>query len=399
MNLKRLNIRPALALAVAYPMAANAGTFTTLYTFTGTKDAGSPVGRLVYLNGTLYGVASGNLTTPHSNGVVFALNIATRALKVLYRFEGGADGEEPIDLTYHGGTFYGTTVYGGAGCENQGCGTVFAFDAKTRTETILYEFPEPVGPGHLLYKSGTLFGTARLGGASGDGAVFAIDLQSGAEKTLYSFTGNADGGEPAAALLLHNGLLYGTTYFGGGKCDFGCGTVFSLDPSDGTETVLHGFEPGKGGSRPYDNLVYDNGLIYGATLDGGDNSCGRDGCGTLFSINPQTAAESTVYTMTSKHETSAALTARGKYLYETVVAPTRNRKDIFAGGLVKFNLKTAQRKVIYTFNEGSRGADGADPDSPLLYVNGTFYGTTPLGGSGGQSCNNEGCGTIFQYVP
>jgi hypothetical protein len=51
-------------------------------------------------------------------------------------------------------------------------------------------------------------------------------------------------------------------------------------------------------------------------------------------------------------------------------------------------LKTGQQTVLYTF---SGGADGSDPEAPLTYHDGAFYGTTYRGGAG--------IGTVFKYVP
>src|ERR1700719_222189 len=63
------------------------------------------------------------------------------------------------------------------------------------------------------------------------------------EKVLHSFAGPpGDGTEPLAGLINVNGTLYGTTIYGGASCGSGgCGTVFSVDPTTGAETVLYSF--------------------------------------------------------------------------------------------------------------------------------------------------------------
>jgi hypothetical protein len=57
-----------------------------------------------------------------------------------------------------------------------------------------------------------------------------------------------------------------------------------------------------------------------------------------------------------------------------------------------------KEKVIHTFKEGS---DGATPSSVLIFdAVGTLYGTTVLGGNGGQCVNGlHGCGVVFQFSP
>src|SRR5450755_1789131 len=83
---------------------------------------------------------------------------------------------------------------------------------------------------------------------------------------LYSFKGGADGGAPAASLVLDaGGNLYGTTPIGGtvapGICArAGCGVVFSLDAT-GEETVLHTFT-GPDGASPAGLIEDPVGNLY-----------------------------------------------------------------------------------------------------------------------------------------
>ena len=395
----------ALAICAACPSMSNAGTFTTLYTFTGKQDAGSPYGGMVYRNGALYGTAAGYLANPPSKGIVFKIDVGTGALQVIYNFQGGNDGSEPDDLIYQNGMFYGTTVGGGGTqCNGSGCGTVFALDAQTGTETVLYAFPDPhtglnAGADGLIAHDDTIYGTTYDGGSYGYGSVFAINLQTRAETDLYSFTNAADGIWPGATLLYKDGLVYGITTSGNKTCSNEiCGTVFSVNPATGTESTLHIFAPGAGGYRPYSNLVDHKGLIYGGTAYGGDLSCGKGGCGTIFSVDPSTAVYNVVETLTTNHQRVPGLLARGDELFETVQAPNGRRTNhINQGQLAEFSLKTGNRTVLYKFDQGINGASGAQPQAPLVYANGVFYGSTTSGG--GTGCNNRGCGTLFKYVP
>src|ERR1700761_2831674 len=71
------------------------------------------------------------------------------------------------------------------------------------------------------------------------------------EKVLYSFCNQstcADGARPSGSLIAVHGKLYGTTRSGGagnanncGGFTPGCGTVFSIDPSTGAESVVYSF--------------------------------------------------------------------------------------------------------------------------------------------------------------
>jgi uncharacterized repeat protein (TIGR03803 family) len=58
-------------------------------------------------------------------------------------------------------------------------------------------------------------------------------------KVLHAFAEGTDGSEPHGTPLVSGGMLYGTTYIGGSATDVG--TVFKLDLTTGTETILHVF--------------------------------------------------------------------------------------------------------------------------------------------------------------
>ena len=391
------------ALLGTMSSASYAGTFTTIYTFSGGTNPSTPHGPLLYQDGALYGTSSGGGT----HGSLFKVDTKTQILTVLYDFKGGADGALPDYLIYHNGKFYGATYYGGNdACGGTGCGTVFAFDPVSESETVLYRFPDPntgstALPGGLIYHAGVLYGTAYNGGSHGYGSVFAIDLRTGIETDLYSFINGADGIWPAPTLLYKNGLLYGVTTEGGMPCaNEICGTVFSVNPGTGAESTLHTFAPGAGGYQPDSNLIDHKGSIYGSTFYGGDLSCGKGGCGTTFSIDPGTGAYNVVQTMATNHEHVRGFAARGNDLYESVIAPPGGRTNhINQGQLAELDLKSGKRTVLYKFDHGIDGADGAEPFAPLVYANGVFYGSTEFGGQANSNCGRNGCGTLFQYVP
>jgi uncharacterized repeat protein (TIGR03803 family) len=114
---------------------------------------------------------------------------------------------------------------------------------------------------------------------------------------IYSFTAaNGDGGYPSASVVLGaNGVLYGTTQYGGiasSPCSYygalGCGTVFQLTPPTTpggvwTEAILHTFSGQNGdGSIPIAGLTLSpSGTLYGTTSGGGNANKG-----TVFSVTP-----------------------------------------------------------------------------------------------------------------
>ena len=304
--------------------------------------------------------------------------------KVLYSFQGGADGAAPVGGVVFGpdGTLYGATQFGGAdNCSPMAaCGTVYKLAPQKNgswAETVLYvfkgkafndgEYPEG---GLIADSSGNLYGTTAYGGsgncvlagsAAGCGTVFELSPpqqkgQAWTETILYSFPTAKQGYVPAGDLVFDkSGNLYGSTIFGGGKgttCDpfyQYCGAVFKLiaprtKNGKWTEKVLHSFASGKDGANPNGGLLLDAaGVIYGTTFGGGDENgeCGAGGCGTAFELKP----------------------------------PTK-KKGVWAENvLLRFNIQ-----------------DGAEPEAGFAFGrNGDLYGTTYGGGT-------DGSGAVFQLA-
>ena len=221
---------------------------------------------------------------------------------VLYAFQGGSDGANPrANLITVGGTLYGTTFSGGgsANCAG-GCGTVFALNPTTGAEQVVHAFQagsDGANPqAGLINVGGTLYGTTAFGGGStsctvlgtGCGTVFALNPTTGAETVVYVFRGSgSDGAVPYASLLNLGGTLYGTTDGGGSlKCRGGCGAVFALNPTNGSEKIVHYFLVSNDGARPTGGLINVGGTLYGTTSYGGGTGCGGLGCGLVFALTP-----------------------------------------------------------------------------------------------------------------
>ena len=257
------------------------GTETVLYAFQGTTDGNWPQGNLVSdKKGNLYGTTSfgGNMADCGGNGCGTVFEVSPNGTEtVLYRFQGGSDGGEPLAgvIRDKKGDLYGTTELGGnmTACEI-GCGVVFKLTPRG-VQSVVYAFqggsdgfyPEA---GLIEDKAGNLYGTTLAGGGSNLGTVFKI-APHGTEAVLYAFHGVDDGNSPVAGLIEDKaGNLYGTTSAGGAG-DFG--TVFEL-ARDGTETVLNSFG-GTSGSGPNGSvLAGENGSLFGATTYGGNDNLG-----------------------------------------------------------------------------------------------------------------------------
>jgi len=280
------------------------GTETLVHPFVGSGKPGLHdgdwpwAGLVMDKRGNLYGTTSSGGSS--NAGTVFKVG-PTGKETVLYSFKGYGDGNEPQDnlILDSAGNLYGTTFYGGTGtgCGNGdgGCGTVFEV-TQAGTETVLYSFAGGADgnfptSGLVRDAEGNLYGTTYYGGlvnasycSIGCGTVFKLS-STGTKTTLYSFTGNADGGSPQGSLLLDaQGNLYGATVGGGTfgpGCGSGCGTAFKVTAA-GTETVIHSFTGGTDGVNPFGGLVRDaKGNFYGTTREGG-----TVGAGTVYKLTP-----------------------------------------------------------------------------------------------------------------
>ena len=200
----------------------------------------------------------------------------------------GADGSQPYSgVTPTGGVIYGVTWYGGAG----NAGTVFKLDASGKLSQ-LYRFPDsaigcnplaaPTLVGHMLY------GTTTFCGAGGSGTVFALDLDSGKASVLHSFAANPSGSASPNELVYQDGALFGTTFEDGGS-----GTVYRITLKTGQYSVLHQFSGGADGEFPTAGLTAFRGKFYSVTEHGGSAAVGA-----IYSIDPLTGAETVVHSFT-----------------------------------------------------------------------------------------------------
>src|ERR1700733_4879591 len=259
----------------------DSGAETVLHSFGGAPDGSNPTARVILdASGNLYGTTA--FGGEHGQGTVFKVDSTGRET-ILHSFAGGPDGATPNAglVRDAAGNFYGTTQYGGSGCNGQGCGTVFELSA-TEQEAILYRFsdvPDGASPlgGVAIDSSGNIYGTTWLGGAYGLGTVFSLDRDDN-EKVLHSFAGGSDGANPIGGRVFDaTGNLYGATSAGG---PYYFGTLFMIDAT-GEQSILYSFTGGTDGAYPYSHLLVDTaGNLFGTASQGG--CCGQ---GTVFEFS------------------------------------------------------------------------------------------------------------------
>ena len=220
------------------------GTLTTLHSFNSAGGDGyyPDAGVVLDAKGNLYGSAPAGGT--YGYGILFEITMSG-AYSILYNFTGGADGLTPRSpVVFKGGSLYGTTQAGGAGC-TWGCGVVFKFTPakgkKAAKETVLHTFagvPDGMSPmyGALVFdKLGNIYGTTQAGGAFAGGTNLGTVYKLAPDGTitiLYNFDQQPNGYAPCAGVALDTkGNVYTTAAFGGNYGgQYGGGTVIKVTP-------------------------------------------------------------------------------------------------------------------------------------------------------------------------
>ena len=222
------------------------GTLTTLYSFcsqSGCTDGANPWAGLVQdTDGQLYGTTVAGGASGH--GTVFKMT-PSGTLTTLHSFcsqsgPGCTDGSSPYAglVQATNGDFYGTTDGGGS----YGYGTVFKI-TPSGTLTTLYSFcsqsgcTDGSGPyaGLVQDTNGTFYGTTVYGGAYGDGTIFTLSVGLGPfVKTLPT-----SGKVGAAVTILGKNLTHASSVTFNGTA-----AVFTASASEIKTTVPTGATTG-----------------------------------------------------------------------------------------------------------------------------------------------------------
>jgi uncharacterized repeat protein (TIGR03803 family) len=297
-----------------------------------------------------------------------------------------SDGANPqADLVLYKNIIYGTARNGGS----SGNGTVFAVNIDGTGFANLHSFSVTSGNGYtnydganpcagLLLSSNILYGTTQRGGTFGCGTVFAIQINGSKFRNLYSFTGGADGAYPQSALVLSGNSLYGTAPNGSGGSI--AGTVFKIN-TDGTDfTNLYGFTGGDDGGNPQAGLCQSSNTLYGTTVNNG-----WSGYGTIFAIG----TDGSSFTNWGIGDgVGGAYPIGGLILSSNILYGTTTAFASGYGGVFAVATDGSNFTGLYSFTGGE---DGSYPLGKLLLLGNTLYGTTDFDGS-------SGIGTIFSIT-
>jgi uncharacterized repeat protein (TIGR03803 family) len=352
----------AVLAGLARAPAANAGTLETLYEFP--QLTGSSGAFVVAPDGTLYG--NGGLGGAYGYGSVFSFDPHGKVFTTLYNFKGGDDAAFPVaNMVLSGNHLYGATQFGGPADD----GTVFKVNIKTGAETVLYSFSGPDGSAPYwapaLGPDGSLYGTTWQGGTYGDGTVFKLDPRTGAESVIHSFDGS-DGRYPWGLTVADAQTIYGTAAGGGAN---NCGTLYKLDSSTGTMEILYNFPYKKLNGPRFPVILGQDGNIFGMSFY--DN----------YVFNTQTQR------MTALHSYDDGQTPTGALIpdqFGNLYATTHNFSNS-AGLVFALNTATDTTTILRDFDHKRLGLS---PGGVIFGKDGRLFGATYFGGT-------YGYGTIF----
>lgn len=261
--------------------------------------------------------------------------------------------------------------------------------AQPVSETVLHQFRAGQNDGGspysgvILASDGALYGTTWSGGTNASGTVFRMSANGASFTILHHFGAAGDGSSPDAPVVqANNGLLYGTTYYGGTNSS---GMVFKLNPVTADYSVIYRFTNSPDGANPYAGLIQGmDGALYGTTYGGGSNQ------GTVFKINLDGSGYSILHTFTNVFPTyddgmlpySSLVQASNGILYGTTLQGGAN----LLGTVFALNTNGGAYSILHHFGGGTNA--GTLQTGLLLGNNGWLYGTTVGGGT-------KGYGTVF----
>ncbi|HUI84805.1 MAG TPA: choice-of-anchor tandem repeat GloVer-containing protein [Candidatus Binatia bacterium] len=229
-------------------------------------------------------------------------------------------------------------------------------------------------------------------------ALLAGNSWASTETILYSFTGGADGSNPASQLVFDSaGNAYGTTVTGGPS---DCGVVFQLTPTGQgqyQQTVLHSFNCFDDGKNPYGGVTLDSaGNLYGTTAAGGTGGvCVGDGCGVVYKLTHSGGGwtETVLYSFLDAPDAGGPGSAVVFDAAGDLLGTAPDGGAFGVGAVYQLTSSNGQwsERIIHDFTGGDDGSTGF-LGRLLPDAFGNFYGVTELGGA-------NGAGTVFKLAP
>jgi uncharacterized repeat protein (TIGR03803 family) len=377
-------------MGTLFKLQKDGSSFRVLHRFTGSEgDGRHPSGPLVKASdGALLGTTAGGGS--HDKGTIFRLNSDGTRYTVLASFS-EREGIEPWGRLVVGadGELYGTTLWGGA----NGQGTVFQL-LRERI-AVVHHFTNTINaspmPGLRAGQDGALYGTTLHGGKDAAGTMFKLNRDGSDYSVLHEFSDprGGDAAHPSSTLLEgRDGALYGMTSEGATRGVM----LFKIDKNgDGYSVLLSVSGLAVESTPPSGPLVEgENGVLYGTTTFGGEH-----GGGTIFRVNQDGSGYRVLHSFPGvpgfpgtiwSALPSGLVSGRDGVLYgRTIVGGTQQ-----AGFVFKLNPDGSNYQVLHEFSSNNYGDTYAPKPALIQGADGVLYGTTISGG------NPQGAGTVFK---
>jgi len=361
----------ALAIGCLARSARADYNLITLASFNGANGSAPHGGLYVDANGNLFGAAEHDGNSS-TDGTMFEYVAATGTLSALAPFPGTPNGGFPFSDVTEGPD---GNLYGTTHAGGTSGGTIFQFNPTTNTLRSLGSVPGSPTTGVVFDSSGNIYGTTAS-------AVYEYNRSTGLVSTLASIPNSNSGTIYEGGVTVgSDGMLYGATIGGG---DYGYGSLFKLDPSNLAYTTLASFNH-TNGAYPESAPVLDaQGDLFGTTHDGGVAGLTTNP-GTVYELP---AGSSTVKDV-AVFGNGGAQGPHSNIIFDasgTLFGTTYSNN----GTVFEVNPATDTLTILAAFNGTTQGAS---PYADLVTDGkGNFYGTTSAGGAHSD-------GTIFELSP
>ena len=241
----------------------------------------------------------------------------------------------------------------------------------------------------VMSDDGVLYGTTEFGGLYNNGTLFKYDSNEIIKfTTLVHFTGVTGeflGSRPNSLIMSDDGILYGTTLFGGAS---DLGTLFKYDFNEIIK--FHTLGEFNVVSEPFlgenpNSVIISGGILYGTTLRGSS----RPSTVFKYDFNESifnTLVEFTGVTGEFLGNSANSLVMSGGILYGTCAFG--GASDL--GTLFKYDFNENIFNTLVEFTGETGPFLGENPTSLIMSDGGVLYGSTIFGG-------NLGFGTVFKY--
>lgn len=169
------------------------------------------------------------------------------------------------ELAFDGVYIYGVTNTGTFNSD----GTLFKVKLDGSNFQNLYQFSSTTGqkPTKILLVGDTIFGLTTQGGNYNFGTIYKMKVDGTNFSVLHHFGSIPnDVGGGKSNIIYYNGVLYGSSYYGGSIWDvfgnFKCGYIYKLNSNGSNYSFVHEFDSNNS-ANPHECIVLTNNKLYG----------------------------------------------------------------------------------------------------------------------------------------